>query len=419
MISTSRLAVLVRIPLPRLQIHVQAAVKQYLDEEQPALEAKEIRKTEVKLNGEVRLLQDQDYLITELPLKIETRVLPSLFGALGVLNLLDKISQIRFAIRLRLQTQLQVSPNGKLQASTEAKFFWEKKPMAGLVSLASVMGGLIESKLPDICFAIDMAIPQAVPLPDYEQEIWQSLHRWEQIENDPPLWFRVAPQQRETDRQLILRDNHLQAQVVLQAAPMVLLQKEDPPSADCPTLPNHYAPLGEALGQQNIHLESSLQALNQYLAEQRFQDENADLAVYSPQLIAQEGHWELRLELKGRLYKAPVSGDLSLFLEIDTSDAQPKLKLLKHELHTASLALRLALYWWSGDKLQTLLQTQLDQLLTDIGEAIQNAWATLSLPEPFLWQASAIEAVLSQASLSQESLSLDYEFSGTAEVILG
>ncbi|MEM6345203.1 MAG: DUF4403 family protein, partial [Bacteroidota bacterium] len=154
MISTSRLAVLVRMPLPELQTYVHAAVKQYLEEEQPTLEAKEIRKTEVKLNGEVRLLQDQKYLITELSLKIETRVLPSLFGGLGVLNLLDKISQIRFAIRLRLQTQLQLSPNGKLQASTEAKYYWEQKPMAGLVSIASVMGGLIDSKLPDICFAI-------------------------------------------------------------------------------------------------------------------------------------------------------------------------------------------------------------------------------------------------------------------------
>ncbi len=419
MISTSRLAVLVRMPLPQLQIYVQAAVKQYLEEEQPTLEAKEIRKTEVKLNGEVRLLQDQEYLITELPLKIETRVLPSLFGGLGVLNLLDKISQIRFGIRLRLQTKLQVSPNGKLQASTEAQYYWEQKPMAGLVSIASVMGGLIDSKLPDICFAIDMAIPQAVPLPEYEQEIWQSLHQWDQIENDPPLWFRVAPEQRETDRILTLADNHLQANVVLQAKPEVLLQKERPPKAEWPNLPNHYEQIGEEPGQQAIHLESSLASLNQYLAEQRFQDEQADLAVYSPQLISHEGHWELRLELKGKLYRAPVNGDLSLFLEVDTNEGHPKLKLLKHELHTASIALRLALYWWSQEKLQTLLQTQLDLLLADIGEAIQNAWATLSLPEPFLWQASTIEAVLSQASLTSESLSLDYQFSGTAEVILG
>lgn len=419
MISTSRLAVLVRMPLPELQTYVHAAVKQYLEEEQPTLEAKEIRKTEVKLNGEVRLLQDQKYLITELSLKIETRVLPSLFGGLGVLNLLDKISQIRFAIRLRLQTQLQLSPNGKLQASTEAKYYWEQKPMAGLVSIASVMGGLIDSKLPDICFAIDMAIPQAVPLPQYEQEIWQSLHQWEQIENDPPLWFRVAPEQRETDRQLILKDNHLQALVVLQAQPMLLLQKEAPPPAVWPSLPKQYVPIGDEIGQQSIHLESRLDLLNQYLAEQRFQDEKADLAVYSPQLLAHEAHWELRLELKGRLYKAPVSGDLSLFMEIDSPEGHPQLKLLRHELHTASLALRLALYWWSGDRLEALLQAQLDQLLVDIGEAIQNAWATLSLPEPFLWQASTIEAVLSQASLSTESLSLDYQFSGTAEVILG
>ncbi|MEM6348820.1 MAG: DUF4403 family protein, partial [Bacteroidota bacterium] len=311
------------------------------------------------------------------------------------------------------------SPNGKLQASTEAKYYWEQKPMAGLVSIASVMGGLIDSKLPDICFAIDMAIPQAVPLPQYEQEIWQSLHQWEQIENDPPLWFRVAPEQRETDRQLILKDNHLQALVVLQAQPMLLLQKEAPPPAVWPSLPKQYVPIGDEIGQQSIHLESRLDLLNQYLAEQRFQDEKADLAVYSPQLLAHEAHWELRLELKGRLYKAPVSGDLSLFMEIDSPEGHPQLKLLRHELHTASLALRLALYWWSGDRLEALLQAQLDQLLVDIGEAIQNAWATLSLPEPFLWQASTIEAVLSQASLSTESLSLDYQFSGTAEVILG
>ncbi|MFK7922017.1 MAG: DUF4403 family protein [Bacteroidia bacterium] len=418
MIPSSRLAVLVRIALPQLQTYVQTEVKQYLEQAEFGFDAKEIRKTDVKLNGEVRLLQDQQNLITELPLSIETRVLPSLFGGLGVLNLLDKISQISFAIRLRLRTHLQISANGKLQSSTHAEFFWEEKPMAGLVSLAGVMGGLIENKLTDICFAIDMAIPQAVPLRSYEQEIWQSLHQWEQIEKEPPLWFHVAPDQRETNRKIGLEDNHLQTELVLQAKPVVSLQTKTPAS-ETPALPKQYAPFDDAENQQTIHLRTTLEDLNEYLAKQRFQDDTADLAVFSPQLQVHESHWELRLEIKGRLYKAPVKGDLSLFLEISTEEANPQIKLLRYELHTASLALRLALYLWSDEKLQALLQGELDQLLADIGGAIEHAWATLSLPEPFLWQASEIKANLSHATLTPQSLSLDYQFNGTAEVILG
>ncbi|MEL7340857.1 MAG: DUF4403 family protein, partial [Bacteroidota bacterium] len=158
--SGSRFPVMLRFPLPALQVYVQQAVEQYLEQAELELDAKEVRKTEVKLKGAVRLLPDQDRIITEFPIEIETRVLPSLFKGLGVLTLLDKISQISFSVQLRLSTHLQLSPQGQLQSSTHAEYHWEQKPKAGLVSLGGVMGSLVEEKLTEICYVIDSSIHQ-------------------------------------------------------------------------------------------------------------------------------------------------------------------------------------------------------------------------------------------------------------------
>ncbi|MEL6803768.1 MAG: DUF4403 family protein, partial [Bacteroidota bacterium] len=381
--SGSRFPVLLRFPLPALQPYVQEAVERYMAQAELELDAKEVRKTDVKLKGEIRLLPDKDRIITEFPIEVETRVLPSLFKGLGVLNLLDNLSQISFTVQLRLQTHLQLSPQGQLQSSTHAEYHWEQKPKAGLVSLAGAMGGLVEDKLTEICYVIDSTIHKEVPIPTYETDVWRSLHQWEQIEQDPPLWFAVRPSQRATDRKLLIEGNELQLNAQLAAAPEVRLQADQPRDTEVPPLPSGYETLTEEISPQSIVLRSSLPQLNQYLSQQQIKDDSEDLTISQPQLLAHDKEWELRLQLEGKAYGLTLKGDVSLFLEIDTSENKPVLRLIRKDLHEVSLALRVALWWWSDEKIQARLQTELDQLLADIAGAIGHAWATLSLDEPF------------------------------------
>lgn len=135
--------------------------------------------------------------------------------------------------------------------------------------------------------------------------------------------------------------------------------------------------------------------------------------------MAHDKEWELRLQLEGKAYGLTLKGDVSLFLEIDTSESKPVLRLIRKDLHEVSLALRVALWWWSDEKIQARLQTELDQLLADIAGAIGHAWATLSLDEPFHWQGEQIEASLSQTILGPKELCLHYTFVGEASIQLG
>ena len=116
----------------------------------------------------------------------------------GFIDLLQDISgfqRLSFELRVSIQTQLHVSPEGHLIPESEARFKWERKPRLGIsilkVSVSGMIQPMLERQLADVAREVDQYIVQEIQMEKQIQQAWEVSQVRVCIDSQFPLWFRL------------------------------------------------------------------------------------------------------------------------------------------------------------------------------------------------------------------------------------
>ncbi len=411
----------IQLPLEALASHLTVYVEAYLHQHHSWLDSSEVRQTEVRLKGPVRVLADDNTLVTDLSVEITAEVLPARFKSLGGIPLLGDLQRLGFALTLRFRTELGLSVQGILWSGTTVRYEWARKPKtaAGWVSLSAFFEGLIERALTETAQAIDTELPKLIDLPQIQGDVWQELWQWRSVKENPPLWFQFGLTQRGSDRKMQISPKGISLQLGLWGDLRLQLNDGSLPNDSIPTLPKQVASLPTSPPEPPVlSLQLPYAALNRWLVDQHYPIEGTQLQLQALELSPTPMGLTANGTLAGRWKWFPLRGTGKLQFQLLGSGFPIRLELRSLKLHKANFWLRMGYPGLGKKRLEALVEARLNELLAETLEELTQGSEAIEIPAPFLLSLRHAGERVVQVELTETGIVITYELQVRALVTL-